>query len=502
MYKDMELWTRIRLEVLREGKPKRQVLRENRMHWTTLEKILRHPQPPGYRVGTERGKPKLGPYLKRIEEMLEADKALPKKQRHTAKRIYERLCEEGYSGKYTMVKDAVRRLKRVTREVYMPLIHRPGEAQVDFGYALARVAGVLRKVALFVMALPHSDAFFVMACERECTETYWEGHLRAFACFGGVPTRISYDNAKVLVARIIGPHDKRLTDAFLQLKSHYLFEHRFCRVRRPNEKGVVEGVVKYARLNFLVPVPQVRDLAELNEQLAVMCRGDLGRRLRGKGAPKEALLVEDQAAFLPLPAAPLDACRKVATHANSLSLVRFESNDYSVPMCWGHHPITAKGYMEQVVLCHQDEVVAVHPRCWDKEQLLFDYRHYLPLLERKPGALEHALPLAGLNLPECFAVLRRRLESAAQPRGEGTREYIRVLRLLERYPLASVKQAVERALGSGAPSRDVVAMYLLSPEEGSAPRFRLDGREHLRGVAVATPDLAAYSALLAAGGAP
>ena len=290
-----------------------------------------------------------------------------------------------------------------------------------------------------------------MACERECRETYWEGHLRAFAFFGGVPTRISYDNAKVLVARIVGPHDKRLSDAFLQLKSHYLFEHRFCRVRRPNEKGVVEGVVKYTRLNFLVPVPQVRDLAELNEQLAALCRGDLGRRLRGKGAPKEALLVEDQAAFLPLPAAPLDACRKVATHANSLSLVRFESNDYSVPVRWGHHPITAKGYMEQVVLCHQDEVVAVHPRCWDKEQLIFDYRHYLPLLERKPGALEHALPLAGLNLPECFAVLRRRLESAAQPRGEGTREYIRVLRLLERYPLARVKQALERALGSGAP---------------------------------------------------
>ena len=321
MYKDMELWTRIRLEVLRDGKSKRQVLRENRMHWTTLEKILQHAQPPGYRVGMERGKRKLGPYLKRIEEMLEGDTELPKKQRHTAKRICERLWEEGYPGGYTMVKDAVRLLKQVSREVYMPLVHQPGEAQVDFGYALARVGGVLRKVAFFVMALPHSDAFFVMACERECSETYWEGHLRAFAFFGGVPSRISYDNAKVLVARIIGPHEKQLTSGFLQLQSHYLFDYRFCRVRRPNEKGVVEGVVKYTRLNFLVPVPQVRDLAELNEKFAAMCRSDLGRRLRGKGARKEALLAEDQAAFGPLPAAPLDACRKVATHANSLSMV-------------------------------------------------------------------------------------------------------------------------------------------------------------------------------------
>lgn len=498
----MEQWTRIRFEVLREGKSKRQVLREHGMHWTTLEKILRHPQPPGYQAKGKREQPKLGPYLARIEEILEEDKAFPKKQRHTAKRIYERIAEEGYRGKYTMVKEAVRRLKRVGREVYMPLVHRPGEAQADFGFALARVGGVLRKVALFMMALPHSDAFFVMACERECSETWWEGHLRAFAFFGGVPSRIAYDNARVLVARIIGPHDKRLTDGFLQLKSHYLFEHRFCRVRRPNEKGVVEGIVKYARSNFLVPVPQVRDLAELNAMLEAMCRRDLQRRLRGKGARKEVLLGEDQAAFLPLPPAPFDACRKVATHANSLSLVRFDSNDYSVPVHVAHHPITAKGYMERVVLYCQGQVVAVHPRCWEKEQLCFDYRHYLPLLERKPGALDHALPLADLDLPECFAVLRRRLESTSVPPGEGTREYIRILRLLERQPLRRVQRAVERALGCGAPSRDVVAMYLLSPEEVSPPRFRLDGHEHLRGVAVAAPDLSVYGRLLSAGGAP
>lgn len=501
MYRDMEQWTRLRLEVLREGKSKRGVLRETGMHWTTLEKVLQHPEPPGYRMGEERRKPKLGPYLRRIEEILESDQEVPKKQRHTAKRIYERICEEGYQGGYTVVKDAVRQLRRVKREVYMPLVHRPGEAQVDFGYALVKVAGVLRKVAFFVMALPYSDAFFVMACERECTESWWEGHLRAFAFFGGIPTRISYDNAKVLVARIIGPHEKQLTTAFLQLQSHYLFDYRFCRVRRPNEKGVVEGVVKYSRLNFFVPVPQVGDLAELNEKLAEMCRSDLGRRLRGKGATKEELLAEDRAAFLQLPAAPLDACRKVATQANSLSLVRFEGNDYSVPVRWAHHPITAKGYVDKVVLCHQEQVVAEHIRCWDKEQLCFDYRHYLALLERKPGALDHALPLADLDLPECFNLLRRRLETAAKPPGEGTREYIRILRLLESHPLARLKRAVERALGCGAPSRDVVAMYLVSPEDRQPPRFRLAGREHLRGVEVASPDLSAYGQLLSAGGA-
>ena len=162
------------------------------------------------------------------------------------------------------MKEAVREIKRISQEVFMPLVHRPGEAQVDFGFAVAKVAGVLRKVAFFVMVLPHSDAFFVMAFERECTETYWEGHARAFEFFGGVPTRISYDNSKVLVSQVLGSCERKLTDGFLKLQSHYLFREHFCRVRRANEKGVVEGVVKYARLNFLVPVPQVSGLEELN----------------------------------------------------------------------------------------------------------------------------------------------------------------------------------------------------------------------------------------------
>jgi len=226
--------------------------------------------------------PKIGPYLERIAQIIESDKELPKKQRHTVVRIYQRIKEMGYEGKYTQVKEAVREIKRVKREVYMPLVHRPGEAQVDFGYALVKVAGQLRKVAFFVMVLPYADAFFVMAFERECTESYWEGHVRAFEFFGGVPSRISYDNTRVLVAKIVGAHERKLTDGFLKLQSHYLFREHFCRVRRPNEKGVVEGVVNFTRLNFFVPVPEVQDLDELNERLAASPIGVISSRLTGK----------------------------------------------------------------------------------------------------------------------------------------------------------------------------------------------------------------------------
>jgi len=222
----------------------------------------------------------------------------------------------GYTGGYTQVKEAVREIKRLKREVFMPLIHRPGEAQVDFGFALVKMSGTLRKVALFVMSLPYSDALFLMAFERECTESYWEGHARAFEFFGGVANRISYDNSKVMVIKIIGAHKRELTDGFFKLQSHYLFKEHFCRVARPNEKGVVEGVVKFSRSNFMVPVPQVKDFDELNAMLRDKCRQDLNRRLRGKSGPKKELLNEDQAAFLPLPVTAFDACRKQPTRAN------------------------------------------------------------------------------------------------------------------------------------------------------------------------------------------
>ena len=384
-------------------------------------------------------------------------------------------------------------VERTADEVFVPLTHPPGEAQVDFGHALAKVNGRLRKVAFFVMALPYSDASFVMAFERECTETFWEGHARACEFFGGVPRRITYDNTTVAVSKILG-RERQLTRGFLQLKSHYLFAHHFCRVARGNEKGVVEGLVKFTRLNYFVPVPQVRDLAELNTQLHQRCVADRERRLRGQPGPKAQLLLDDQKAFLPLPATPFEACRRVSTTASSLSLVRFDGNDYSVPVRWAHHPIVAKGYFDRVVLCGDGQEVAQHARIWEKEQVCFEPLHYLALLETKPGALDHARPLAGWTLPECFALLRRRLE--AEREGEGTREYIKVLRLLEQHPLPKLRAAVEAALPVGAITRDAVAQFLYPREDWGVTLFSLDGHPHLRHVRVAAPNLAAYAELV------
>ena len=495
----MEEWLAIRRRVLVEGVSKREILRETGLHWQTLEKILAYSSPPGYRRQEPRERPKLGPFLPLIHQILKDDQEAPRKQRHTAKRIFERLRAEGYTGGYTQVKEVVRAFRRQAREVFVPLSHRPGEAQVDFGHVAVKVAGVLRRVVFFVMALPHSDAMFVQVFERLCTETFWAGMVRAFAFFGGVPRRITFDNEGILVAEVLGPHGRKVTRGFLELQSHYLFEEHFCRVYRANEKGVVEGTVKYARLNFFVPVPQVRDLEELNEALCQRCTEDLRRTLRGKAQSKGQLLEEDRTAFLPLPAAPFDACRKVSTFASSLSLVRFDRNDYSVPVRYAHHPVVVKGYVERVEVCHHEEAIAEHGRLWGKEGVSFDPVHYLALLERKPGALDHARPLEDWDLPEDFEVLRRRLE--AEGAAEGTREYIRVLRLVETHSLRDVAQAVARGLRKGAVTCDAIAQFLLPPEEPRAGTFRLDGREHLRGVQVAQSDVSAYRALLPQGGA-
>ena len=185
---------------------------------------------------------------------------------------FERLRGEyGFRGGKTVVKDAVRAWRQSHQEVFLPLSHPPGEAQVDFGEATVKLNGVETKVALFVMTLPYSGAIFIQAFPRECTETFLEGHRQAFEFFGGVPRRISYDNLAIAVIEVLKGRERKLTKEFLRLQSHYLFQEHFCLVRRPNEKGHVERLVGFARRNFLVPVPQINSWEMLNQQLRERC---------------------------------------------------------------------------------------------------------------------------------------------------------------------------------------------------------------------------------------
>jgi transposase len=495
VYTNMEQWSEIRRRVLVLKESKRSVCREYNIHWDTLQKILQHSDPPGYRMSVPRKKRSLEAFVPVIEQILRDDRNAPRKQWHTAKRIFERLkAEHGYSGGYTVIKDAVRAWHNQHGEVFVPLLHAPGEAQVDFGQAEIEWKGVRWTAAMFAMTLPYSDAIFLSLFPRECTEAFLEGHRRAFEFFGGVPRRISYDNLKIAVAQHTGPHERELTPAFLRLISHYLFKPHFCRVRRANEKGHVENLIGFTRRNFLVPVPRTESFAALNATLEGECRADLGRTLRGKERSKSVLLDEERLHLQPLPMSAFEAARTATAKANSLALVRFDRNDYSVPSAYAHRELTLSADIEQLrVLCGTEEI-ASHERCWEKARTCFNPVHYLALLERKPGALDFARPLQEWALPECFNLLRRRLE--AEFADSGTRRYIQVLRLLERVRMGDLSAAIERALELGVHDADGVRLILQQRNEQPVGLFCLEGRPQLKSVHVAEPDLKGYGALL------
>ena len=221
-------------------------------------------------------------YTDVIDQILEKDHGVPKKQRHTAKRIYEGLRDEyGFDGGYTTVKDYVWEHRRRTREMFVPLSHAPGHAQCDFGEALVVIGGVERKAHYFILDLPHSDGCFVKAYPAETTEAFLDGHVSAFAFLGGVPQSILYDNTKLAVARILGDGKRQRTRAFTELQSHYLFEDRFGRPAKGNDKGKVEGMVGYVRRNFLVPMPSFESFDALNAQLERRCLERKDARLPG-----------------------------------------------------------------------------------------------------------------------------------------------------------------------------------------------------------------------------
>ncbi len=492
----MEIYGRVRRAVRVEGKSQRAVAREFGLSRDTVRKMLEYAVPPGYRRQQPIKRPKLGPWLGVIDAILNDDKQRPAKQRHTSKRIFERLKEEhGFTGGYTIVKDYVRTATLRGQEMFVPLMHPAGEAQVDFGEALVVIAGVEQKAHYLAMDLPHSDDCFVAAFPAETTEAFLEGHVRAFAYFGGVPTRILYDNTKIAVAKILGGEERQRTRAFSELQSYYLFADKFGRPARGNDKGKVEGLVGYARRNFMVPIPRANSWEELNLHLEADCRKRRERRLRGHTETISERFERDRAALLPLPATAYEACEKISARVSSLSLVRYRSNDYSVPTEYGHRQVWVKGYVHGVVIACGSEVITRHQRSYEREAVIFDPLHYLALLEQKTRALDQAAPLAGWQLPECFAQLRRLLE--ARLRKHGSREYVQVLRLLETFDLSEVTRAIEDALRLGAISFDAVRHLLLCRIERRPPRLDMENYPHLPTAQVRTTQAADYMTLLA-----
>lgn len=447
----VESYAAVRRFVFVEGHSRREAARVFGLSRETVLKMCRFSLPPGYTRTKPADKPKLGPLLPVIDAILLADRLVPAKQQHSAKRIFERLRDEhGFGGGYTVVKDYVRICRARGRETFVPLSHPAGHAQVDFGEAVAIVGGVRMKIHYFCMDLPQSDACFVKAYPRETTEAFLDGHVSAFAFFDGVPLSILYDNTKIAVAKICGDGKRERTRAFTELCSHYLFRDRFGRPAKGNDKGKVEGLVKFSRANFMVPIPVVANFEELNAMLEARCRA---RQLERAGRHVETIgerLVADTAALRPLPAVPLEPCEKRSGRVSSMAFVRYRTNDYSVPTAYGFQDVVVKAFVEEVVILCGGIEIARHPRCYGEGVFVSNPLHYLALLETKPNALDQAAALQDWALPEVFQHLRHLLEARMGNRGK--REFIQVLRLLEAMPMEVVTDAVGQAIQLGPPA--------------------------------------------------
>ena len=341
---------------------------------------------------------------------------------------------------------------------------------------------------------PTATAATLKAYPAETTEAFLDGHVSAFAFLGGIPQSILYDNTRLAVARILGDGRRQRTRAFTELLSHYLFEDRFGRPGKGNDKGKVEGLVGYARRNFLVPIPSFESFDALNAYLGQRCLERMDATLRGRTETIGQRMERDLDALLPLPPAAYDACDKQAGRVSSLSLVRYRTNDYSVPVAYGHRDVLVRGYVDQVVISCGSEVIAKHQRSYERDDFVFDPIHYLPLLERKTRAPDQAAPLQGWDLPEEFGTLRRLLESRMGRRGNW--EDVQVLRLLETFSQPEVAAAVKDAIRLGAVSFDAVKHLVLCRLEGRPPRLDLELYPYLPKIRVGTTSAKDYMTLL------
>ena len=284
----MELYLKVRRAHFHDGLSDRAIARDFGISRDSVVKMLTYSEPPGYRRKAPIKRPKLDGFTDQIDLWLGEDKTRPRKQRHTAKRIFDRLRAEcGFTGGYTIVKDYVRCKKRGGKEMFVPLSHSPGHAQADFGEALVVIGGVEQKAYFFALDLPHSDACYIRAYPAANTEAWLDGHVHAFAFFGAIPQSILYDNDRCLVAKIMPGGTRKRTQRFSAMLSHYVIDDRYGRPGKGNDKGKVEGLVGYARRNFMVP-PLMHASMHCRAVNAAFCQLGGVQRLFGRAMPEAA----------------------------------------------------------------------------------------------------------------------------------------------------------------------------------------------------------------------
>jgi transposase len=457
----VELFEQIRKDRRVEGASIRELAERHHVHRRTVRQALESAVPPARRPYRPRPRPAIDAYAQVVDGWLRADAEVPRKQRHTARRVWQRLvAEHGATvsevtvSRYVARRRAELGLDRV--EVTVPQTQLPGaEAEVDFGEFHAMIAGVMAKLWLFVLRLSCSGRAFHVAFATQAQEAFLEGHVLAFEHFGAVPHRIRYDNLKPAVIRVLKGRDRAEAERFIALRSHYGFDSFFCLPGQQgaHEKGGVEGEIGRFRRRHLVPVPSVASLAALNQLIAAAGIVDDGRVITGRQVSVAAAFAAEQPCLLPLPAEPFDAARLLTARVDGRARICVRQNYYSVPARYAGRRLAVRLSATTVQALDGPRTVAAHDRAAGKHAEVLILDHYLDVLKYKPGALPGATALAQARAAGAFTPSHQQYWDAARRKlGDtgGTRALTEVLLGHRTLPAAALLQAMDKAAGSGA----------------------------------------------------
>jgi len=428
---------------------------------------------PAQRKKTERPQLKMAAAAGLIEAILESDRKAPRKQRHTARRIYERILAEvpGCTPAERTVRQYVERRKHALglaeHETFVPQSYDLGiEAQVDWYEAYADLDGERIKLQVFSMRSMASGAAFHRAYPCATQQAFLEAHELAFAYFEGVFRRLRYDNLSSAVRKILRGQQRELTARFIAFRSHWQYQAEFCTPGEGHEKGGVEGEVGYFRRNHWVPVPVASDLAALNRKLLEDCRADESRVVSGQAERIGVRLLAEREHLLPLAAEAFDLAEVSFPRVDQTGCAKVRTNSYAVPLKAGSI-VEARVTSTMVEFRHHGSRIASHERCYSRLQKIFDLEHYLDVLDRKPGALRGSTPLAQWRAqgrwPESYDRLWERL-TERQGKQSGTRAMLSLLRLGGEFGYAQLATAVDHALRLGCADVAAIRHLLMSDQ--------------------------------------
>jgi len=472
----------------------KQIARETGHSKNTVKKVLRG-EYSGYKPRTEQPYPVLGPYLSIIDQWLEHDKTRPKKQRHTAVRVFNRLKQEhNFQGAETTVRRYVReaklRLGVGAPQVFIPSDPQAGvEGEMDWGRCIAILGGVETRLKLFCMRSKFSGKHFVRCypCERQ--QALFDGHIRGVSFFGGVFPVLIYDNLSTAVQKILRGKDRVLQESYNKFRGYYNFVPRFCNRGQGHEKGGVEGLVGYARRNYMVPVPVADSLEDLNRMLLEACLAYGDHRIAGREHTVNELYEEEKGHLLSLPDIPFSNLETADGKVDKYATVVVDKNRYSVPTSYAYFKVNVVLYIDRVEIFYGGKKIASHARLYGNNKWSLLPEHYLELIAQRPQAFESARVIRQWrkNWPSC---LERLLDKFCQKQGhtKGIKDFISVLMLYKDNAAGDIEFAVKKALTSGAGTSQAVKHILIHKEaDGSQSFSSLDNWQTLP-----PPDVSVY----------